>query len=180
VIGVGAVDISAASIGSIDLTAISLGETELWSSSTEIAYRYYRFEIIAIRIPNNDYEGTSITQMSELVFLNGSTPLTGMTITQESGTVQFGEEVDKLGDGDVNTKFLSLHDPSLKVIYDFGVETVATGYRWATANDGDWRDPITWVVSGSNNGSTWTTIDSQTNYNVPVIRQIFLPDFTFA
>jgi hypothetical protein len=36
-------------------------------------------------------------------------------------------------------------------------------YTFSTANDSQQRDPSTWTLYGSHDGSTWTALDSQTN-----------------
>jgi hypothetical protein len=66
----------------------------------------------------------------------------------------------------VNTKWLATFIPgSSWLAYDFGGETVytATTYRIASANDGQTRDPKNWILQGSNDGVSWTGVDTRTN-----------------
>ena len=50
------------------------------------------------------------------------------------------------------------------VTFDFGSPKNFTGYDWATANDSTpARNPNNWQVLGSNDNSTWTTVDTETN-----------------
>lgn len=49
--------------------------------------------------------------------------------------------------------------------YDFGsgMTQLVKRYGVTSANDVPTRDPSAWLFQGSNDGSTWTTLDSQTN-----------------
>jgi hypothetical protein len=44
-----------------------------------------------------------------------------------------------------------------------GAKRVVTSYRVGSANDVPNRDPRSWVLEGSNDGTTWTAVDTQTN-----------------
>ena len=50
-------------------------------------------------------------------------------------------------------------------IFQFSSAKSFNGYRWATANDEEGRDPKSWTIAGSNNGSTWTTLHTVTNFS---------------
>jgi hypothetical protein len=39
-----------------------------------------------------------------------------------------------------------------------------------TANDEESRDPKSWTVAGSNNGTTWTTLSTVSGFNATVAR----------
>lgn len=138
-------------------------------------YRYFRFQPTAIRTP----AGVTI-QMSEFALLSGSTRLTGMTITATGSTTGAGEEPDKAGDDNTATKWCNTAGLPCTLVYDFGTATSATGYRWATANDATGRDPVSWIVSGSSDGSTWTVLDSRSSYATTTDRLTFLDDFGFG
>ena len=68
-------------------------------------------------------------------------------------------------DGDTSTKWY--HEAGGSGTWctvDFsgtGTATVSS-YRLATANDVPNRDPADWMLQGSDNGTTWTTLDAQT------------------
>ncbi|AJQ95009.1 fibronectin type 3 domain-containing protein [Gynuella sunshinyii YC6258] len=47
--------------------------------------------------------------------------------------------------------------------YDFGHQEVVKYYSLISASDKVTRDPKDWQLQGSNNGSTWTTLDTQSN-----------------
>jgi hypothetical protein len=44
---------------------------------------------------------------------------------------------------------------------------VVKAYTIASANDAPERDPLSWTLQGSTNGTTWTTIDTRTNEDFP-------------
>ncbi len=86
-----------------------------------------------------------------------------MTITTY-GVVDspIGEEVDKIIDGDVNTKFLDfVLSDGMGFSVDLGGDSyMAKSIEITTANDFEVRDPMNFEVSGSNDGTTFTSIDS--------------------
>jgi hypothetical protein len=57
------------------------------------------------------------------------------------------------------------------------VQMVA-GYRMATAEDYIGRDPVSWVVSGSTDCSTFTALDIKTDYATTTTRNVYLPTFS--
>jgi len=85
----------------------------------------------------------------------------GMTITP-SGIVDspVGEEVDKIIDGDINTKYLDfeLNDGMGFIVELGGAAKVATSLEMTTGNDFEVRDPIGYEIFGSNDGSSYTTV----------------------
>jgi len=105
----------------------------------------------------------------------------GMTITP-FGIVDspVGEEVDKIIDGDINTKFLDFElDDGMGFTVDLaGTTSVATSLEMTTGNDFEVRDPIGFEVLGSNDGSSFTTIASG---SIPCISdRLFTRTFDFA
>ena len=71
-----------------------------------------------------------------------------------------GEDVTKLIDKNVATKFLTFHNSSW-VQYKALSPKVLSRYSLTSANDAPVRDPRTWTLSGSNDGENWTVIDTQ-------------------
>ena len=73
-----------------------------------------------------------------------------------------GEEVDKIIDGDINTKFLDFElDDGMGFIVDLGgLSYTATSIEVTTANDFEVRDPMGFEVFGSNDNTTYTSIAS--------------------
>jgi F5/8 type C domain. len=101
-------------------------------------------------------------------------PLSGQDITNISGGVvsaqyqdsPVGEEINKLTDNNVNTKYLTFH-ASAWMQYQAPGTYVVNSYRITSANDAPERDPLNWTLQGSNNGVSWTTIDSRSNQDFP-------------
>ncbi|WP_318350657.1 Ig-like domain-containing protein [Aquipluma nitroreducens] len=83
-----------------------------------------------------------------------------------------GEDITKLVDNVVNqsnlSKYLTFH-ASGWVQYQFplGEKYTVTKYSMTSANDFPERDPLTWNLQGSNDGSSWFTIDSRSNEDFP-------------
>jgi hypothetical protein len=69
-----------------------------------------------------------------------------------------GEEVVRLVDGDPQTKFLGFAS-SLWAQVDAEQPYVLDHYALTSANDAPERDPKSWILSGSNDGNSWTVVD---------------------
>ncbi|OPZ78495.1 MAG: F5/8 type C domain protein [Actinobacteria bacterium ADurb.Bin444] len=75
----------------------------------------------------------------------------------ENGTK---EGVAKLFDHTTTTKWLDFSGTSW-VQVSFGAPTSLTSYSFTSANDYSTRDPYNWTLSGSNDGVTWTVIETR-------------------
>lgn len=143
------------------------------ASSAGSSYRYFRFVATQLR-------SAADIQLSEFALLNGTTRLTGMTAScpDQVGTVP-AEQPAAAADNNTGTKWFNTGGAANRftLVYDFGAPVVATGYRWATANDFDGRDPVSWRIDGSVNGTSWITLDTRTGFATTTSRNTFLPDF---
>jgi len=92
------------------------------------------------------------------------------------GTVDspIGEEVDKIIDGNVNTKFLDfeLGDGMGLTVNLGGTAAIASSIELTTANDFPERDPVEFEVLGSNDATNYTTLLEDT---LPCIADRFEP-----
>ena len=79
--------------------------------------------------------------------------------------VNNNESGAKLFDNTSSTKYCTFINTSDNVIMTYHSTQSArlTSYTITSANDFDGRDPKNWRLEGSNNGSSWTTIDTQSN-----------------
>lgn len=101
---------------------------------------------------------------------SATTPPSGADITDYAGvlTAQYqtgspsGEEYTKIIDNNTSTKYLTQNASGW---VQFKPNTTATivSYSITSANDVPARDPKNWTLQGSNNGSTWVTLDTRTN-----------------
>jgi hypothetical protein len=101
--------------------------------------------------------------------LNVTSPPAGSDITNYTGTItsQYtdwpaGEDITKLIDNTSSTKYLTQHSAAW-VRFQANTAQVVVRYTVTSANDVPNRDPRNWTLQGSNNGSTWTTLNTQTN-----------------
>ncbi|MEO7097993.1 MAG: discoidin domain-containing protein, partial [Luteolibacter sp.] len=73
-------------------------------------------------------------------------------------------------DGNAGSKWFNANaGASGWIQYDFGSGNAQTIKRYtvAAANDVPGRDPKNWQFQGSNDGSTWSTLDTQSNQTFP-------------
>jgi len=71
------------------------------------------------------------------------------------------EGISNLIDKNVNTKYLTFHNKGW-VQFSASAPYVLSRYSITSANDNPVRDPRDWTLSGSNDGSNWTILDTQT------------------
>jgi len=69
------------------------------------------------------------------------------------------ESVDNLIDGDTGSKFLSFSD-QVTVVFTAVKPYVLKSYSLVSGNDAPERDPATWTLEGSVDGTTWLELDS--------------------
>ncbi|WP_206022381.1 discoidin domain-containing protein [Pseudoflavitalea sp. G-6-1-2] len=77
------------------------------------------------------------------------------------------ENFPNIIDNDINTKYYQNGKKALWVQYRSTVPAIVTRYTITSANDVEERDPKDWNLQGSNNGTSWTTIDTRTNEDFP-------------
>jgi hypothetical protein len=124
-------------------------------------FRYFRFVPVAVRA------GTTV-QISEFQLMKSGTRLTGATATNPGGNNPGSEGPEQANDDLTTTKWLDFNMKPL--VFDFGAPTVADGYRFATANDADTRDPVSWRVEGSHDGTSWRVLDEKSGFATPTPR----------
>ena len=124
------------------------------------SYRYYRWQITeTYAMPPN----ANCTQSAEFVFqfYGADQSMSGVTVTNPSGSNPVGEEPPKLVDGNLSTKALDLNFTAnglTNFVFDFTQARGFNGYRWATANDEQSRDPKSWTIEGSEDGTNWESL----------------------
>jgi hypothetical protein len=155
--------------GSGSITFDNLGTISSYS------YRYVKWTITAVR--SSGYG----TQASDFCLQYAGTDIGGMsssTVTS-TGSITGGEEPQKLVDNDINTKWFTGTNPTLSVTFDLGSTKVFNGYRWSTGDDMQERDPISWTISGSNDGSTYTTLHTVTSASITTDRSVLAGNWQF-
>lgn len=139
-------------------------------------YQYVRFSPRKLR---NNAAANSI-QLGEFQLINEGIVLTGATATNPAGNNPTGQEPDKAVDGQPTTKWLDFNKSPL--VLDFGTPITFDAYGFVTGGDAIERDPVRWILEGSNDGSSWTLVENMTTFDYPMTltRQgytsdIFLP-----
>lgn len=129
-----------------------------------VTFRYVRFTPTKLR---DDNAANSI-QLSEFQILDGATALTPVAATNPGGDNPGGggEGPDKAIDGNFGSKWLDFNKRSLVV--DLGASVSFDNYAFVTGNDAPERDPMRWILEGSNDGSTWTLIENFSDLDFPL------------
>ncbi|RAJ10690.1 putative secreted protein (Por secretion system target) [Chitinophaga skermanii] len=99
------------------------------------------------------------------------------TLTAQYNDSPTGEDISKVIDNLASTKYLTFHS-SAWIGFQTPSAVVVNKYTITSANDADTRDPLSWTFSGSNDGTTWTTLDTRSNEDFP--SRLQLREFTFS
>jgi hypothetical protein len=130
--------------------------------------------------------------MEFVLLLSGSAVAwpTGTIATNPDGINPGTETAAKAIDVNTSTKWLDwgFGDTDIAVtgssilIVDTGVANSVTfdSYKWMTGDDSPDRDPSTWTVSGSNDGSSWTLLDTRTDEQVTNSRSTYTSNYALT
>ena len=150
---------------------VASGETYSVTDASVYRFRHYRFKI------DNCMGKRNGLQISEFRLMNG-----GVDVTSLRSGFSYGEGMDSSStqgpslavDGDVTTKWYTANGSSSSDMskcwlqIDFADPQPITAYDWATAedrwlgqNNNDKRDPMVFRLLGSDDGETWTELDSR-------------------
>lgn len=144
-------------------------------TSAVLGYRYVRWVITDLK----NFSTANSVQVSEFVLQDNGVDISmsGSTVTNPGGSNPGSEGPSNLKDGSTSTKMLDFNIKNSPftstVIFDMGSATIFNGYRWATANDAEERDPKSWTISGSNDGTNYTTLHTVTGFTATVTRQAY-------
>ena len=124
--------------------------------------KFVRFKPTVTR-PDGQHAGTGY-QLSEFRLTLGGLELTYPvgTLATSPGKGAGVEGPEKAIDGSVDTKFYTdIKTPFQPLVIELPGMMLFNGYSWYTANDATGRDVIVWTVEVSEDGATWTVVDSQ-------------------
>jgi hypothetical protein len=100
------------------------------------------------------------------------------TVTVSGDSPEWGETVDKLTDGILTNKW-GITAATAWIQFAYSTPQIKNMYSLTSAPDGPNRDFKTWTVEGSNDGTTWTLLDTQTDHLAWATRSATL-DFYFT
>lgn len=130
-------------------------ETKRYRFVNTIPYAYYRLNVTATA------GGSSGVDLAEFQLWSKN----GEPVTSASSESSSSETAGKAFDASTSTKWYNGGSaPPAWVRYGFGNAAgwAVTEYRVTSANDVQNRDPKDWQFQGSNDATTWTTLDTRT------------------
>ncbi len=146
-------------------------------------FRYYQWLITKVLVTGD------IVQSAQFVFqIDGiDQSMSGVTVTNPGGRNPVNESPPNLVDGNIfGTKWLDFNMASSSnnysiIIFDFGVGQTRqfNGYRWATANDSNNRDPVSWKIFGSNDTINWNALSIVQNFTPTSNRNTWQTPITY-
>ena len=146
---------------------------------TNQTFRYFRFTVTKVRDNTSDLPSYTVGMMQmaefQLLFMGTRVDYTGATATNPGGYNPTNQEPSKAIDNDTGTVFLDMSGngtvganttgvtKSWVLQIDFGSVRTIDGFRYVTAADVNGRDPVRWILEGSNDSTNWTTIQVQSS-----------------
>lgn len=144
-------------------------------------FRYIKWTITARRASANSI------QVSEFRVRNSGSPVAwngSAVATNPAGNNPPGELPQYAIDGDTtSTKWLDFYfgtNGQSVLEVDNTTDISFDSYEWFTANDSDERDPISWTVHGSANGTDWTLLDTRSGETITTSRNVSAGIFTIT
>jgi hypothetical protein len=143
---------------------------------TNQTFRYFRFTVTKVRdITQDPTYPVGMMQMTEfqLTFMGTRVSYVGATATNPGGSNPVNQEASRAIDNNTSTVFLDWSGngtvdnnatgaiKSWVLQIDFGMLRTVDGFRYTTGADVNGRDPVQWILEGSNDSTTWTTIHVQ-------------------
>jgi hypothetical protein len=143
---------------------------------TAWSFRYFRFAVTKVRdITQDPTYPVGMMQMTEFQLTLAGTRVdyTGASASNPGGSNPSGQDASKAIDNSAATVFLDWSGngtvgadvtgvtKSWVLQIDFGSRRAVDGFRYTTGADVNGRDPVRWVLEGSNDASTWSTIHAQ-------------------
>lgn len=161
VVGSGVTLLLAAAMAGIAVPVASAAPTvgDTWSSSFENNSGFTESTTYAPAGSVTGYQ--SRTNVSGPRFGPGSLlgHVTGVAASAENAP---GEVAANAADASASTKWLAFVTAA-NLVYTLDTPQTVKKYSMTTANDASARNPKNWTIQGSNDNSTWTTLDTQTN-----------------
>ena len=165
--GSGTLTLSAESIAYTGGTQVEGGTLRI-QRERGVRAKYLRFAPTVTR-PAGNHQGSGY-QLSEFqVMMDGVAVANPAGTTAYAAVPDFGTEMGpKAVDGDLGTKwYCGTYGNPLTIT--FGEPVTFNSYRWATANDAEGRDPVSWTVElgveGAGGAVNWYLMDTQTGYD---------------
>lgn len=146
--------------------------------SVVVAYSYFKLQLLKTR--GNPPHAGAIQSSEFYVMVNGSDYSWGnATITSNMAGASAQQNVTSLIDGDIFTKYCTVawgsvqtNECNITITLDGSISASdITGYAFVTGEDEPSRDPISWKLYGSSDGTNWELIDEQTDYAVTTGRR---------
>lgn len=133
-------------------------------------YQYVRYQITQRR---GTFAATRMVQLAEFEFYNGDSTVPANKVLIQSATNDGGDNlnadqvVEKLFDGTLSGNLSKWLDANNRpVVFDFGSPKTFDRYLFVTAEDAPDRDPVQWVLEGSNDLEVWEQLEN-VDFNYP-------------
>ena len=144
------------------LVATAIANTENREQLTRLAEEQAALRRVATLVA----EGAPPAEVIEAVITEAGRVVpadaAGLSRYEADGTTALGSWSRTGGYVNVGARFPHERGTMGWLVYETSAPVVIRKYALTSANDADGRDPQNWTVQGSNDGTTWTTVDTRT------------------
>ena len=134
------------------VTAVAEGKTAIVVTTTD-GSKTDRCEVTVNPAPP--------TEAGTIVIPSSTPNIWAGTLESEYADSPMGYGLDKLIDGDTGTHFSTPHR-NFHILWSSEEAATPNYYSLTSAADAPESDPLSWILYGSNDNRTWTTLDSRT------------------
>ncbi len=124
-------------------------------------YKYFRLTINAASTDDATEIEIGELQLHGICLATDDIISKGGTTTAEMPGKSDNESKDKLFDHSADSKYCFDYYGSAWVAFEANTATKANMYSITSANDNNGRDPKSWELQGSDNGTDWVTLDKR-------------------
>lgn len=152
-------------INNLSIPVTDLGYELLPPGEYTFTYTVAVWPIIGNQISIDQVELTNDVTIDVQPIIINITSLGGVVSDQYNKTG--GEGIDKLVDGDINSKYLA-GARTTWMMFKTNDPAIVTRYSLTSANDARERDPKNWTLQASNDGVNWTVLDQRQDIAFPI------------
>ena len=152
---------------------IASGDITTFNATDLTSATEYFFKVVAWNNIGDAPESVEVSATTQVV----TTP--DLALYASSEGFDWNETVDKLVDGDLNTKWGTPGAMPVWVVFKYNTAKAWNKYSLTSGNDAPTRDFKDWTLEGSNDSLTWLVLDTQTGHAQWDARNSTL-DFVFS
>lgn len=142
-------------------TFAARGSRLTFTTSTTKLFKHFRLKIneeaTSVRLADFELYGVALATSDEPGFLAPA------SVEASAAALSNTELINRVYDGKYTTNYRATFSEPVCITYSYEQPVEANAYSITASKNEPTRDPASWTLEGSNDGQTWTMLDSQEN-----------------